>query len=405
MSKSVLVTNFNIVNYTGSELDTITIANYFLDNNYDVDILTFKYSNPLKRIVNKNINVYTFENIEKLKNKYEIIWSHHFPILDYVIFNKNIKADYIHYVSLSSFEPYECLPAYYKELSLVSTISKEAEISIKNECDVDLNIFPNYAPEDYFSNRKQQNSSKIKKICVVSNHVPDELGELKEIFETDGVKFDIFGIQYKSVKVDDKLLKKYDVVITIGKTVNYSLSLGIPVYCYDYMGGDGYITKDNIKNSYAYNFSGRYTGKKKTAKQIYNDINNNYKTACDNIESNYKYAYDHFNYNRLMEETLNKIKQKKVNLKQIIDNNVVLKRKSALFIREVVNSINQQEIYEKTIRNYQKIIDHYNKLLDDSNNELYRILNSNSWKITKPLRWFTSKFKKIIEFYDIHFIK
>ena len=44
---NILLTNNRIKNFTGSEIDTVTIANYFISLNYNVDIFTLEYSEPL----------------------------------------------------------------------------------------------------------------------------------------------------------------------------------------------------------------------------------------------------------------------------------------------------------------------------------------------------------------------
>ena len=55
--KKVLLTNFKLINYTGSELDTLTVANYFLDKNYDVTIYTLEYGYPLLNNIDKRIKI------------------------------------------------------------------------------------------------------------------------------------------------------------------------------------------------------------------------------------------------------------------------------------------------------------------------------------------------------------
>ena len=118
-----------------------------------------------------------------MNKEFYLIFSHHFPVLDYLIFNKNVKADYIHFVSLSSYEPYEALPLYYKKLNLVSTLSGESlDVLKKNRYDYkNVHLFTNYSFKRYFELEKKYRE-KIKKICIVSNHIPLELLEFKEIW-------------------------------------------------------------------------------------------------------------------------------------------------------------------------------------------------------------------------------
>ena len=339
--KKILLTNFSITNYTGSEIDTISIAEIFLKKGYMVDIFTLEYGMPLINIIDKNINVYDCENIDKLSDFYDIIWAHHFPLLDYLLFFKKIKSNYVHYVSLSSYTPYESLPYYYKNLSLVSTISEESLNELKsNNFDIsNINIFPNYCTKDYFETKKEL--GKLKKICIVSNHIPNEILEFTEIARKNNFMVDIYGMGYKYQLIDKNILKKYDLIISIGKTVNYALALGIPVYCYDRFGGDLYINEKNINNSFKYNFSGRYLHKKLTGIEIYDDIVNNYNNVITNQESLIEFAMNNF----CLENNINNIltnlsKKQRFNLNKLFNDNKQFIKNNELFVMEISKKIN-----------------------------------------------------------------
>jgi hypothetical protein len=84
--------------------------------------------------------------------------------------------------------------------------------------------------------------------------------------------------------VTPKALLKYDAVITIGKTVQYCLACGVPVYVYDKSGGCGYLNKKNFTKNRLVNFSGR-GNKKKTSEQIFSEIINGYDDARKYQES------------------------------------------------------------------------------------------------------------------------
>lgn len=253
--KKVLLTNFNILNYSGSEIDTVTIANHFVKLGYDVDIFTLEYGLPLSDIVNKKVRVIIPNEIKKLQDKYDLIWAHHYPLLDYLIFQLKIKAKHIIYISLSSFEPLETLPFYYMDLSIIGALSEEAIEVLK--CQMprqrDILVFPNYATKNYFD-YKIKKVQKIKKVCIISNHVPEELYDFKKIAESNSIVVDIYGIGNTVKYVDDKLLSDYDVIISIGKTIYYSLAMGKLSYCYDRFGGYGFVTKENIDKCFKKTF-------------------------------------------------------------------------------------------------------------------------------------------------------
>lgn len=269
-NKKVLLTNAWIKNYSGSEIDTVTIANYFAEHNYDVDIFTIQYDEPLKTDLNNKIRLINYFDSHLLASHYDLIWSHHWPLLDYILFNKKITADYINYVSLSTFELYEKLPQYYQELTVTSLLSnKSFEVLKESGFDVSKSfLFPNYATKDYFDYGQSHNqiNKKLKSVCVVSNHVPTEICDCCKLFEKEHIKCDIYGYGNKYIKIDVNVLKKYDLIISIGKTVNYALAMKKAVFCYDRFGGDLFITKNNIKKSFDWIFSGRTFGIKKKDK-------------------------------------------------------------------------------------------------------------------------------------------
>lgn len=87
---------------------------------------------------------------------------------------------------------------------------------------------------------------------------------------------DYIGVQHTPRFVDEKLLEQYDLVITIGRTVQQCFALKVPVYVYDYFGGPGYITKENFELAEMNNFSGRGFNRK------------NVEELCEDIVTNYE---------------------------------------------------------------------------------------------------------------------
>ena len=83
---NILLTNNRIKNFTGSEIDTVTIANYFISLNYNVDIFTLEYSEPLINNLDEKVRIICYKTADLLLSDYDLIWSHHFPLLDYVLF-------------------------------------------------------------------------------------------------------------------------------------------------------------------------------------------------------------------------------------------------------------------------------------------------------------------------------
>ncbi|WP_425956304.1 hypothetical protein [Xylanimonas sp. McL0601] len=127
-----------------------------------------------------------------------------------------------------------------------------------------LLVFPNPAPDGFARLEPVDAECERRRLLVVSNHLPDELREALKLLAGE-VEITIVGAQREhgalARRVDPALLADADAVISIGKTVQYALNAGRPVYCYDMHGGPGWLVAENFEQSAALNFSGRGFGK------------------------------------------------------------------------------------------------------------------------------------------------
>lgn len=408
MQKRILITNFAIRDYTGSEIDSLDIANYFLKQNYKVDIFTLNFNEPLKSKVNKEISVYTYDDTEKLSTHYDLIWAHHFPLLDYLLFNKKITATYINFVSLSSHEPLEFPPVYYKELSNICLLSNEAKSTYEEKINLKESIiFPNYIPNE-FLNVKPKEIKTLNKICIISNHIPDELEKCAKLFNNEGIETDIYGMGHKWEKITPEILKKYDLVITIGKSVLYSLYLKIPCFIYDYFGGDLFINKDTISNSYDFNFSGRACKIKMNAEEIHKYIKENFEKALDSLQDNYDFVVENCLLETNIKKVLNKVYEKKVDFETLFEKYSYLENYTEPYVRDVfyrnnmhqielsnnIKNLEQISILDEQVKTLRKERDEFYRKMVDMNSEINKIVNSKSWYVTKPFRRIYRLFSK-----------
>ncbi|EFQ83114.1 hypothetical protein HMPREF0063_12323 [Aeromicrobium marinum DSM 15272] len=111
-----------------------------------------------------------------------------------------------------------------------------------------LPFFSGRPPTDLFSNPAPRafarspyvSSGSPERILVVSNHVTPEVEEAKALLRDKGLEVVHFGSgQDEYALVTAEVLDRFDVVVTIGKTVQYCLVAGRPVYVYDHFGGQG----------------------------------------------------------------------------------------------------------------------------------------------------------------------
>lgn len=273
--KKILILNSFIKQYTGSEIMTLELAKTFRELNFTVYVSAFDIGQPLLDEFNKSsINVVNIYNLTEDED-YDIIWAHHFITLEYCLLNKKIKSNKIIFSSLSPYTPLESPPFILDKISLFLSNSLETKRKLVSMGihDENIIIFPNPVPFYFFETKKLFDPiQKLRRIAIISNHLPQELLMFSQEAYKYHLQVDIIGFGFKEILVTPQLLTEYDAVITIGKTAQYCLSLGIPIYCYDIFGGSGWVNIHNIEKQSEYNFSGRDSSEKKNYMEIINDI-------------------------------------------------------------------------------------------------------------------------------------
>lgn len=109
--------------------------------------------------------------------------------------------------------------------------------------------------------------------------------------------FDFIGVQFVPRLISVELLSEFDLIITIGRTVQYCFAMGVPVYVYDYFGGPGYIDESNFELAEKCNFSGRGFGKK-SVDDLISEIFNEYQNAVFRLEKLHSVAQQEYSYDK-----------------------------------------------------------------------------------------------------------
>ena len=296
--KRVLMTNLYFQRFTGSELHTLEFAHLFKEKGYDVVIAVYRKAYPLLQELEEGITVIECQRESLKETDFDIIFVQHFPVFDYLVSRTQITYKRMIVSKLSVSQAVESLPVCLDEAAFVLCISQEcadlARLQVSDE--VKIRVFPNCVEEEYFENSQEYGGYKriLDKIAVISNHIPPELIEVKEKL-SGYYQMDFIGLGYKTVQVNSEFLMQYDLIITIGRTVTRCLAMGVPVYVYDYLGGPGYLTKENFSLAERNNFSGRGF-EKKSADEIVEEITQGYQIAEEQVSiwqeiarANYQY--------------------------------------------------------------------------------------------------------------------
>lgn len=305
----VCITCLNLINYSGSERVIYELCKEFEIKGIEVHIACVNVGEFYYKELSK---FYITNNSDMLDDEYDLIINFHWPSFPYFFKDGIFVKKNIHF-SLSPFEEIE-FPLLSENLyDLILCNSIETSISIRNLFEsslikkIELSVFPNSIniqdSKLYLREGISDSVNSLKKIIVVSNHLPNELREVEELFNNAGIKVFYIGIEHFKAMVNFKLLKQFDLVISIGYTVVMAMALKIPVYIYDHMGGPGWIRND-IKINHKYNFSGRPWCSKKTSNDIYIDIMECYSEQIKSLDEFYDYVINYHNISHYVDNLI-----------------------------------------------------------------------------------------------------
>lgn len=317
--KKVLILNSFIKKYTGSEITTFELAKTFRELGFEVSVAAFDLDQPFicefEKLAIRLVNICNLKNNEF----YDIIWAHHFITLEYCLLDKEIRSNKVVFSSLSPYTPLESPPFVLDKVSvfLANSLETKEKLISMGIAEENIRLFPNPVPSYFFNIKKCfEKCEKVRKIAIISNHLPQELLELTQIGFNHDIEIDIIGVGFKETLITPEILLNYDAVISIGKTVQYCLSLGIPVYCYDMFGGLGWVNSNNINHLGEYNFSGRDSYKKKSALEILTEIKE-YNISNSELDVLIEYSKNNYNMSHLVDDIIKSFFQNKITVDAI----------------------------------------------------------------------------------------
>lgn len=356
---SVLITVEKILNYSGSELVVLDLVRYLVSKGNIVTVAT-SYVHPRFDGLFSEVGI-SLININPITkpfvNHFDIIWAHHYSILDICLLDLEITSDRILFSSLSPYVPEECPPSYASDLTLILANSPENKDHLESYGFTDnfVHVFPNPVSDSEFALESPYSNNQVKKVGIVTNHLCSELNGVADILQDrEGVIVHIYGIDHNFCLVTSDLLLQYDVIVTVGRTVQHCIVLGIPVYCYDHFGGPGYLSSDNLERASYFNYSGRCSGKK-SVNEISAELLDNYDQALSDIHIISASTRDRYLLSRHVDYVLAEInKAPKLNFETMGSFQQALRRRKGHQNRPYTYSNCSAELYwlEGTDKNY-----------------------------------------------------
>src|SRR3989442_2364867 len=309
--KSILFTNHHLVHYAGSELVTLDLCKHFKESGWDVEVATFVAGEPiLKHFRAQGIKVNNLLQDSTIEKRFDLIWVHHHPVITKYLTEEKQFASTIILSCLSPYEPLEAPPLFANDLSLVLANSGETQeelvrCGIKDE---KICLFPNSISDAWFlkaADGHRRKKQRLSRVAVVSNHPPDEVTQLATV--KGPITFDFIGLPGKYKLVTPEVLRDFDAVLTIGRTVQQALALRIPVFCYDKFGGPGWLTETNFDGAERFNFSGRCTRRTITTQELLDDLVNGFPGAVTFSAKAFDLCLERYSLKRNVEIVLKRV--------------------------------------------------------------------------------------------------
>lgn len=440
--KILLLTN-HLAQFGGSEIVTLEVAETFLKIGCDVNIFTSYIDDPVRSHMDEmNLTYGAIDDCPSPEN-FDIIWSQHqlLPLLLAKYGMSSIENVFLVNASLSPYEPLEIPGAVAEVADMIVANSPETaerlvDLGVPDE---KISVFYNAAPDSF--NLTRNSKPELQSVLVISNHMPEEIAIAIDILNNKGLNAEHIGLPFNVKKVTPEIISSYDAIISIGKSVQYSLLSETPVYVYDRFGGPGWLNEDNIDNAEKFNFSGRCCRRQLSSETIADELISGYSKATSAIRTlkqAYSKKYRLYSYLTRIIESATTHTEKKVKRQiapqtsgliyregllsgQLITFYQVAKHQSSEIAHlnsksaDLHSQITSMELenqklsrsydelssqfadiefkrvemarsHEEKFSSQEKQINEKNKIIVDLELGLEQMINSTSWKITRPLR-------------------
>lgn len=409
--KILILTN-HLAQFGGSEMVALEVAEKFANLGHDVNIFSAYIDDPVRSHMDEMCLQYdAIENCPSPES-FDIIWSQH-QLISYLLAKygiSSIESTFLVNTSLSPYEPLEIPGAVAEIADMVVANSPETaarliELGVSSE---KISVFYNAAPDSFNMTRKSR--SDLESALIISNHMPEEVAQAAAILRNRGLIIDHIGLPSQPKKITPAIISSYDAVISIGKSVQYSILCETPVYVYDRFGGPGWLNEINTTEAEKFNFSGRCCHRQLSPETIADEISKGYPDATlaiRKLKETYSEKYTLRNYlTEIIEHATNKQNERQKRQVSLHTSNLIyregllsnqlitlyqLTQNQSSEILRLVSIIETER--ESLLHPHEEFrISYEQEKIDQLQQNLSEIKKSTSWKITEPLR----KIKRIL---------
>lgn len=249
--------------FAGGSILPLEVAEHLRALGHDCTIAANFAADPLKGLA-EAAGILVTEDIPALNGfEYDLVWCQNqtAPLLRFEITPLARERTLFVFAHLSTQTPLEvpglAIEPLIADIVLANSPETREYLLALGLSEHLVDIFPNPAPDPFWSIRSLTPETRLKTVLLVSNHPPTEATEALMLLEQRGVRVRLVGRGGYVARVTPYLLERTNAVITIGKTVQYAIACGKTPYVYDRFGGPGYLDEGNFEAAASSNFSGR----------------------------------------------------------------------------------------------------------------------------------------------------
>ncbi|WP_448614810.1 hypothetical protein [Modestobacter sp. URMC 112] len=289
----VLVCTNQLREIRGSELVTLELVEHFLARGAEVDVANNLFLWPMAgefaQLPGQERLTVAEDPYHEFSGPYDLIWTQHSllppSVIEQLADTGLTTAVVWHHMSAQIHMELPLLTDVEEAFADVSTAVSGEVADLLERFGLNrkrIALFDNPAPDVFADAVRGRTGTDLERVLVVSNHPPEEvLAAAALLRERDGLQVDVLGEVTTAARVTPALLDGYDAVVTIGKTVQYALSMGLPCYVYDHFGGVGWLTSENLDAERWWNFSGRATRRQVDAATIAEEVTTGFPAALE----------------------------------------------------------------------------------------------------------------------------
>lgn len=310
----ILVCTNHLRHVRGSELVTLELVEEFSLRGWHVDLYSNLFMPPMAGLfdeirTNGDIRI-AVDPYEDFGLDYDLIWVQHNVMPSSVIRRLAARPTRVpivwNHMSSIVHEELPLLADVERQLADVSLFVSDVVADRLRAFGLDnrWEIWSNPSPRSFVNAEIAQAAEVLGRLVVVSNNPAPEVTEAAELLRGKGIVVDVLGEKTRVERLSPQLLAGYDAVLSIGKSVQYALTCGRPVYVYGDMGGSGWLTPETFDDAASWHFSGRDSARKLGAHDIADEIVAGYGVSHTFVKEGAKELRERYSLQRMVDQLL-----------------------------------------------------------------------------------------------------